>query len=336
LASFQGFAGNSLSHFADIGFIILFAALLIDRFDNQDWLSRVISHPVVWFGSAINAADRHFNLETVTPLQRRRNGFVSILALMLAAAGIGLVLHSLLRSIWYLGWFAEAFIVSIMLAQRSLADHVSAVAAALKTGGLTAGRAEVSKIVGRDPEQLDEAGVCRAAIESLAENSSDGIVAPAFWYAVAGLPGLFAYKLLNTADSMIGHMSERHRYFGHFAAKLDDAANWIPARLTGVLIICASALRSGFPTARRAFTVMLRDARSHRSPNAGWPEAAMAGILDLCLGGPRRYGELAVNEPVLNGAGRHGASAADIGDALDRFWLSMVLLYLLTIFLVIL
>jgi adenosylcobinamide-phosphate synthase len=331
LASFQGFAGNSLSHIADIGFIILFAALLIDRFDSQEWLSRVISHPVVWFGNAINVADQHFNLETVTPLQRRRNGFLSILALMLATAAIGWLLHNLLRPIWYLGWFAEALIVSVMLAQRSLADHVSAVAAALKTSGLSAGRAEVSKIVGRDPEQLDEAGVCRAAIESLAENSSDGIVAPAFWYVIGGLPGLFAYKLLNTADSMIGHMSERHGDFGRFAAKLDDAANWIPARLTGVLIIASGAIRSGSLTARRAFAVMLRDARSHRSPNAGWPEAAMAGVLDLCLGGPRRYGELTVNEPVLNGAGRHAANAADIGDALDRFWLSMVLLYLLTI-----
>jgi adenosylcobinamide-phosphate synthase len=332
LASFQGFAGNSLSEFADVGYVILFAALLIDRFDNQEWLSRVISHPVVWFGNAINAADRHFNLVTVTPLQRRRNGFVSILALMLAAAGIGWLLHNLLRPIWYLGWFAEALIVSIMLAQRSLADHVSAVAAALKTGGLSAGRAEVSKIVGRDPEQLDEAGVCRAAIESLAENSSDGIVAPAFWYLIGGLPGLLAYKLLNTADSMIGHMSERHRDFGRFAAKLDDAANWIPARLTGLLLVAAGAIRSGFHTARRAWAVMLRDARSHRSPNAGWPEAAMAGVLNLCLGGPRRYGDLIANEPVLNGAGRHIANATDIRLALDRFWLSMVLLYLLTIF----
>jgi adenosylcobinamide-phosphate synthase len=325
-----------LSHSADIGFVILFAALLIDRFDSQEWLTRIIGHPVVWFGKAIDAADRHFNLETVTAAQRRRNGFISILVLMLAVAAIGWLLQSVLRPVWYFGWMMESFVVSIMLAQRSLADHVSAVASALKTGGLAAGRKEVSKIVGRDPEQLDEAGVCRAAIESLAENSSDGVVAPAFWYAVAGLPGLFAYKLLNTADSMIGHMSDRHRDFGRFAAKLDDAANWIPARLTGALIIAASAIRSGFQTTIRAWTVMLRDARSHRSPNAGWPEAAMAGVLNLCLGGPRRYGEMTVNEPVLNGAGRRIANAADIGLALDRFWLSMVLLYLLTIFPVIL
>lgn len=325
-----------MSNFADAGFLILFVALLIDRFDGQQWLTRVISHPVVWFGKAIDAADRHFNLESVGPLQRRRNGFVSVLTLLACFAALGWLVQSALHRIWYVGWLAEAWIVSVMLAQRSLADHVSAVAAALTTGGLAAGRVEVSRIVGRDPQQLDEAGVCRAAIESLAENSSDGVVAPAFWYVVAGLPGLFAYKLLNTADSMIGHMSERHRDFGRFAAKLDDAANWIPARLTGVLIVAAGAIRSGFKTARRAFTVMLRDARSHRSPNAGWPEAAMAGVLDLCLGGPRRYGELTVNEPVLNGAGRSAANPVDIDLALDRFWLAMVLLYLLTIFPVIL
>lgn len=332
MASFQGIAGNSLISSADPGFLILFVALLIDRFDGQEWLWRHVAHPVVWFGKAINFADQHFNIGTVTALQRRRNGFISIALLMLAAAAAGWLLQSFLRPMWYLGWLAEAFVVGVLLAQRSLADHVSAVATALMSGGLDAGRAEVAKIVGRDPAQLDEAGVCRAAIESLAENSSDGVVAPAFWYAVGGLPGLFAYKLLNTADSMIGHLNERHRDFGRFAAKLDDAANWIPARLTGFLIICAGLLRSGWSTARNAWTVMLRDARSHRSPNAGWPEAAMAGALGLCLGGPRRYGDMTVNEPVLNGAGRRTASPIDIGLALDRFWTAMVLLYSLTIF----
>jgi adenosylcobinamide-phosphate synthase len=325
-----------LSNFAELGFAILFAALLIDRFDSQEWLWRRVPHPVVWFGKAIGLADKHFNLDTVSAIQRRRNGFISITLLMVGVAVAGSLLQSFLRPVWYLGWLAEAFIVSILLAQRSLADHVSAVAAALKSGGLNAGRKEVAKIVGRDPEQLDEAGVCRAAIESLAENSSDGVVAPAFWYAIGGLAGLFAYKMLNTADSMIGHMSERHRDFGRFAAKLDDVANWIPARLTGVLIVCAGAIRPGWSTARKAWSVMLRDARSHRSPNAGWPEAAMAGALDLCLGGPRRYGDLTVNEPVLNGAGRRGANAGDIGLALDRFWTAIVLLYLLTILPVIL
>ncbi len=321
-----------MSNSTEIGFVILFVALLIDRFDSQEWLWRHVAHPVVWFGKAIGLADHHFNLDAVTALQRRRNGFISIALLMLGAAAAGWLLQAALRPVWYLGWFAEAFIVSILLAQRSLADHVSAVATALKTGGLDAGRTEVAKIVGRDPAQLDDAGVCRAAIESLAENSSDGVVAPAFWYALGGLPGLFAYKMLNTADSMIGHMSERHGDFGRFAARLDDVANWIPARLTGLLIVCAGAIRSGWPTARKAWSVMLRDARSHRSPNAGWPEAAMAGVLDLSLGGPRRYGDLTVNEPVLNGAGRRGANAADVGLALDRFWTAMVLLYLLTIF----
>jgi adenosylcobinamide-phosphate synthase len=183
-------------------------------------------------------------------------------------------------------------------------------------------------IVGRDPEQLDEAGVCRAAIESLAENSSDGVVAPAFWFAIAGLPGLLAYKMLNTADSMIGHLNDRHRDFGRFAAKLDDAANWIPARLTGLLICAAAALAGGAGRGRAALTAMLRDARLHRSPNAGWPEAAMAGALGLSLGGPRRYGSDFVNEPALNGAGRSDAQPADIFQALRHFWTAMSMLTL--------
>ena len=189
-------------------------------------------------------------------------------------------------------------------------------------------------IVGRDPEHLDEAGVCRAAIESLAENSSDGVVAPAFWFAIGGLPGLMAYKMLNTADSMIGHMSERHRDFGRFAAKLDDAANWIPARLTGLLICAAAALFSGASQGRAALNVMLRDARLHRSPNAGWPEAAMAGALGLSLGGPRRYGADFVNAPALNGAGRTDARPDHIFQALRHFWLTMSMLMLICGFLV--
>jgi adenosylcobinamide-phosphate synthase len=170
----------------------------------------------------------------------------------------------------------------------------------------------------------------------LAENSSDGVVAPAFWFAVAGLPGLFAYKMLNTADSMIGHMSERHQDFGRFAAKFDDAANWIPARLTGLLICAAAALACGAGRGGTALAVMLRDARLHRSPNAGWPEAAMAGALGLALGGPRQYGDARFNEPQLNGAGRRNAGVEDISRALRHFWHTMSMLTLISGILVLL
>jgi adenosylcobinamide-phosphate synthase len=336
LAARQG-AGGDLAHLMVGGFLVLTAALLLDRFiGDPDWLWRRVPHPVALFGEALGIADRRFNRRADAPVTMRRNGFLAVLVLLLGAAGIGWAIEA---ALWRLGWAGlalQAIIVSVFLAQKSLADHVSAVALALKNDGLRGGRGAVSMIVGRNPEQLDEAGVCRAAIESLAENSSDGVAAPAFWFAVAGLPGLFAYKMLNTADSMIGHLNDKHRDFGRFAAKLDDAANWLPARLTGLLICAAAALTGGAAQGRAALDVMLRDARQHRSPNAGWPEAAMAGALGLALGGPRQYGADFVNEPVLNGAGRRCAEPADIFQALRHFWLTMSLLTLISGFLVLL
>jgi adenosylcobinamide-phosphate synthase len=311
------------------GFLVLTAALLIDRFiGDPHWLWRRIPHPVALFGKALEIADQVFNRSGDTPLAKRRNGFLAVSALLFATAAAGWKLHWVFAKAGWAGLAFEALIVSVFLAQKSLADHVSAVSSALKNDGLAGARKAVSMIVGRNPERLDEAGVCRAAIESLAENSSDGIVAPVFWFAVAGLPGLFAYKMLNTADSMIGHLNERHRDFGRFAAKLDDAANWIPARMTGLLICAAAALHGGLARGRAALDTMLRDARQHRSPNAGWPEAAMAGALGLALGGPRRYGADFVNEPLLNGAGRREAQASDISHALLHFWTAMLLLTL--------
>lgn len=174
-------------------------------------------------------------------------------------------------------------------------------------------------IVGRDPEALDEAGVCRAAIESLAENFSDGIVAPALWYALFGLPGLLAYKMLNTADSMIGHLDDRYRDFGRAAAKLDDLANWPAARVSSLLIALGAAVEHGFASFRRALGAALRDSGLHRSPNAGWPEAAMAGALGLALAGPRRYGGETVIEASLNASGRRRASGADIDASLSIY-----------------
>ncbi len=319
------------------GFLVLTAALILDRvIGDPDWLWRKLPHPAAAFGRALDFADRRFNREGGTPLVKRRNGFLSVMALLLSAAGIGGIAHAAFLRLGAAGIVLEALTASVFLAQKSLADHVSAVAIGLKNDGLPGGRKAVSMIVGRNPEQLDEAGVCRAAIESLAENSSDGIVAPAFWFAIAGLPGLVAYKMLNTADSMIGHLNDRHRDFGCFAAKLDDAANWIPARLTGLLICAAAALHGGLARGKAALAVMLRDARQHRSPNAGWPEAAMAGALALSLGGPRQYGDIFVNEPMLNGAGIRNAGQADIFAALLHFWTAMLLLTLISGFLVLL
>jgi adenosylcobinamide-phosphate synthase len=189
--------------------------------------------------------------------------------------------------------------------------------------GLDQARAAVAQVVGRDPESLDAPGVARAAVESLAENFSDGVVAPVFWFLVAGLPGLAAYKAVNTLDSMIGHRDARHRAFGKAAARLDDVVNWLPARLAGLIYVAAAALLPG-ARAGRAWTAMWRDAPKHRSPNAGWQEAALAGALGFALAGPRRYGDEIVEDPWM-GDGRRELTAADLGRAL-RLYLAAGLL----------
>ena len=297
--------------------LTLFLALLIDRFvGDPDWLWKRIKHPVVVFGAAISLTDKWLNTADKSSYEKRRDGFVAIAGLLVLAAAAGMAIVWISCLLGPLGIAFQAITASIFLAQKSLIDHVAAVSSGLKTGGLDGGRQVVSMIVGRDPDNLDEGGVCRAAIESLAENSSDGVIAPAFWFAVAGLPGLFAYKMLNTADSMIGHMNERYRDFGRTAAKLDDAANWIPARLTGLLLIIAGAIAVSISKAGEAFAGMMRDARLHRSPNAGWPESAMAGLTGLALAGPRIYKGDVANEPMLNGAGRREAGSADIDAAI--------------------
>ena len=299
---------------------VLFAALVLDRLvGDPDWLWRRISHPVVIFGAAIGFADRWFNRAGDDPATRRRKGRMAIIALLLLAALGGWGLSYGFDLLGGVGVVLEVVVVSVFLAQKSLADHVAAVAQGLNREGLAGGRRAVSMIVGRDPEALDEAGVSRAAIESLAENFSDGIVAPALWFAVFGLPGLMAYKMLNTADSMIGHLSERHRDFGRASAKLDDLANWPASRLSAMLIAAGAGLVKGRAAMQRAAASALTDQGLHRSPNAGWPEAAMAGGLDLMLGGPRRYGGELVMEAGLNAAGRQTARAGDIVDGLAIF-----------------
>lgn len=313
--------------------LILLMALMLDAVvGDPDWLWRRVPHPVVVMGRAIGLTERALNRSVWGFAMRRAAGIVAVLVLLTVAAGLGLLV-----SRWcagsHSGLLVEVVIVASLLAQRSLHEHVARVRDAFAAGGLAAARQAVSMIVGRDPEALDEAGVSRAAIETLAENFSDGVVAPAFWYLVAGLPGILAYKLLNTADSMIGHRSERYRAFGWAAARLDDGANLVPARLSGLLLIAASWVQLGVAAARSALAAMLRDAGRHKSPNAGWPEAAMAGALGIALAGPRIYGGTRVDDDWMNDGGRQAAAPEDISRALALFriaclglWLAIVLL----------
>jgi len=213
----------------------------------------------------------------------------------------------------------EAALASLFLAQKSLNLHVRSVYLALKNEGIDQARKEVAKIVGRDPLKLDEVGICRAAIESLSENSSDGVIAPAFWFLIMGLPGLLAYKMLNTADSMIGHKNNRYAAFGFAAARLDDLANLIPARLTSLLVIIAALIKFGSTSAKTALLITLKDAKKHRSPNAGWPESAYAGAIGISLAGPRFYGDRHIDADFQNENARP-PRAADIARALCLFW----------------
>ncbi len=311
----------------EIKLIVLSLALLLDRFvGDPPQLWQRVPHPVVLFGKAISWGEKRWNNPSLSASVLYRNGMWLTTGLLMGCVVLGLILQRSLPFAGIAGAIAEILIVTVLLAQKSLADHVQAVALAMRREGIEGGRRAVSMIVGRNPEHLDEAGVSRAAIESLAENASDGIVAPAFWFLVGGLPGLFAYKLINTADSMIGHLNDRYRYFGRFAAKLDDVANYIPARLTGLLASLAIAITKDRLSGREAFSVMRRDARLHRSPNAGWPEAAFAGGLGLALAGPRQYGAEKVAGPMLNASGKREANADDIDAALHLFWSTMSLM----------
>ena len=297
--------------------LILLLALALDLLlGDMPAVWRHVPHPVTWVAAAIRWLDQRLNREQRSDAVRRMRGALSVALLVVAAAAVGLALQAALGAVSY-GWLVEAAIVAVLLAQKSLFDHVAAVATSLQQGGLLAGRESVRQIVGRDPESLDEHGVARAAIESLAENFSDGVVAPALWYVVFGLPGLFFYKTANTLDSMIGYRSPRYLAFGWAAARLDDAANLVPARVAAILLAIAAFVLPR-TSGRCAFAVLLRDAGKHRSPNAGWPEAAAAGALGLALGGPRRYGGTVVAEPWL-GTGRARASVSDIGLALRLY-----------------
>jgi adenosylcobinamide-phosphate synthase len=290
---------------------IVAVALLLDAaFGYPDRLYCTIRHPVVWAGALIAWLDRLLN----TPPAGRAAGVLA-LGVLLIAVGV----PSWALQAWLLAmlprWAAVAVLgvlASSLTAQRSLFQHVRAVEVGLRRG-LAEGRAAVSHIVGRNPESLDAAGVGRAAIESLAENFSDGVVAPALWGALLGLPGIALYKAINTADSMIGHRTPRHEAFGWAAARLDDVVNLPASRLAALLIAMGAALSGG--DVRQSLRAVRRDAGKHRSPNAGWPEAAMAGALGLRLAGPRVYGTARVVDAWM-GDGRADAGPDDIARAL--------------------
>ncbi len=295
----------------------LLAALLVEAaLGYPAWLLRRVGHPVTWAGRLIGAMDRRWNRERY----RLAGGIAAMLVLLAVGGGTGWIIERLVVAGWAGGWAGTLAIVLLAttgLAQRSLWQHVSAVTAPLGRGDPVVARAALSLVVGRDTAPLDEAGIAAAAIETLAESFCDGIVAPAFWFVLLGLPGLFAFKCISTADSMIGHRDARHELFGKACARMDDAMNWVPARLSGVLICLAG--RSGW-------RVMARDAGRHLSPNAGWPESAMAGALGVTLGGGAHYDGEWIARPALGDGPR--PVTADLHRALRVFLGACVLLWL--------
>lgn len=297
--------------------LLTFLAMLIElAIGYPQALVRAIGHPAIWIGALIAALDRSLNRETDSLKRRRCAGVVAILILCVVVGACALIVQSALLRL-PLGLLLVAIAASTFIAQRSLYRHVSDVALALEKDGIEAGRRTVAHIVGRDTAALDEAGVARAAIESLAENFSDGVVGPVLWMVIGGLPGAALYKAINTADSMIGHRTPRHEAFGWAAARLDDLVNLPASRLGAVLLVGAAALR-GDAAAGPAWRAVVRDAPKHRSPNAGYPEAAMAGALGLSLAGPRVYGGVTVDDATM-GQGRREATAADIRRALSLY-----------------
>ncbi len=307
-------------------FTVLFLALIIDAIiGDPDYLWRWTSHPVVWIGDVINQLDERFNRSTDSQKQRRQKGLLALIFLIVLGAVSGLVLQSVIN-IFVFPWVFEALVVAIFLSGRSLYDHVARVREKLEEANLAAARKAVAHIVGRNPQTLDRSGVARAAIESLAENFSDGIIAPVLWYLIAGLPGLIIYKMVNTADSMIGHKTPRHHDFGRATARFDDAVNLPASRTTALLCIIAIAIHHGPGAAKNAWRSIYRDAASHRSPNAGWPEAAMAGGLDIALSGPRTYeGEIS-EEVWINESGRKQIDYGDIKAALRLYTTGLIVL----------
>lgn len=305
--------------------LALALAILLDAvFGEPNWLWKRVPHPVVLIGKFIGWLDRWMNRDNHTPFRRKRAGINALIRLIFV---VGALTFGLLVLAWQihplLGFALNTLIGAIFLAQRSLHDHVAAVYRPLYVGDLPAARQSLAMIVGRKTDLLDEAGIARAALESLAENHSDGVIAPAFWMLLGGAPGIALYKAINTADSMVGYKTDRHRDFGWASAKLDDVVNWLPARMS-VWLIMLSVLITKFSNAKGAFNwpnwdVIRRDAPTHASPNAGWPEASYATVLGVALGGPRAYPDHTVEAPFINDAGRKDMKAADMRSGLALF-----------------
>lgn len=305
--------------------LALSLAIVLDAvFGEPNWLWKRVPHPVVLVGKFIAVLDRWMNRDHHTPFRRKRAGINALIRLIfvVGALSLGLLLYaSILHPL--LGFALTTIVGAVLLAQRSLHDHVEAVRAPLADGDLPAARQALSMIVGRNTEDLDESGIARAALESLAENHSDGVIAPAFWMLIGGLPGIALYKAINTADSMIGYKTDRHRHFGWAAAKLDDLVNFLPARLSVGLIMLSVAITS-LAGQKGAFAwpdwVKIRqDAPTHASPNAGWPEASYASALGIALGGPRTYPSGTVEAPFINDAGRKHLGPSDVRKGLALF-----------------
>ncbi|WP_421415174.1 adenosylcobinamide-phosphate synthase CbiB [Agrobacterium tumefaciens] len=296
-------------------FALAFLSLLIERLTGYpDWLFKRIGHPVTWIGSLIALLDKKWNRESASFSQRKAAGVVALSVFLALTVLVAWLVQSVLPLL-PLGLLLVAVLGASLPAQKSLEQHVEAVAIALEREGIDGGRKAVSMIVGRDPQALDEAAICRAAIESLAENFSDGIVAPSLWLGLLGLPGGAGYKAINTADSMIGHRSPRHEAFGWASARLDDLVNLPASRLSGGLFVVAAFFVKG-ASPKGAIVSIRRDARHHRSPNAGWPEAALAGALGFALAGPRSYGGQMIDARFMGEGGRATLVAGDIRTAL--------------------
>jgi adenosylcobinamide-phosphate synthase len=300
----------------------LAGALLVEAIVGYPtWLFRAIRHPVVWIGSLLGWLDCRLNHDTAPDPRRREAGVLALVILLAVAIAPSLALQVLaMRLPGLTGLLIPVLLGSSLFAQRSLFTYVRLVAESLERGGLVAGRAAVANIVGRNPQSLDDAGVVRAAIESLAENFSDAVVAPALWCGLLGLPGLAGYKAINTADSMVGHHTPRHAAFGWASARLDDLVNLPASRLAAFWLVLAASIHPQADVTA-AYRAVWRDARNHRSPNAGWPEAAMAGALGLRLAGPRVYGATRVDDAWM-GDGRSTAGVADLRRALSLYRLA--------------
>ena len=290
--------------------LLLLIALLLDALLGEpDWAWSRIPHPVEFIGKIIDALEKSCNRGE----NRKAKGILVVAGLAVATFMLG----ALVAAVPDYG-LLELLFAAMLLSYKSLVEHVTAVADGLRIN-LSEGRREVAKLVGRDVEQMEQADVARAAIESAAENLSDGVIAPAFWFLLFGLPGILVYKVVNTADSMIGYRNERYGEFGMAAARLDDILNWIPARISAVLI----AVTNG---SWKQFRAIRRDAALHRSPNAGWPEAAIAMALDIALSGPRNYGGVRTDFPYVNPDGKRELSVSDIYEALSalrKSWIGL-------------